>query len=388
MLERGEAVLVDVGLPPESAGAIQGMVRWPLSAIHHGGSIDDVPPELQGRKLLLICPAGGLSARAALKLRGIGVNEAYSVRGGLQDWNSAVSTCPMGIVLRGTAESDAGITAFRPSPVYEQWILVLTFFGVKFVYTLLSLAIVIALWRRTEADLAALRRALICFFVGEAMCFINVTAFLERSLLLEYLHSTGMGLSIAFSVYALLEGVDLRLIHYSGDARCAALGLCRTCIKHANVGCGLRRLFLMLVPATAVVAAIPLCSALRATTYNTRVFGILHTYRHPLLQQWYELRFLPIVAILLLTACFLVLWLVERHPVGLSKILFAAAIGATGFSWFRLILVASFVRNQVWFVAWEEITELLFVGMAGGILIAFRGLLAERPAPPAISETH
>ena len=49
-----------------------------------------------------------------------------------------------------------------------------------------------------------------------------------------------------------------------------------------------------------------------------------------------------------------------------------------GFSWFRLILVASFMDNQVWFVAWEETTELLFVGLVYAVLTLFgRGLLTK-----------
>jgi aminoglycoside phosphotransferase (APT) family kinase protein len=45
------------------------------------------------------------------------------------------------------------------------------------------------------------------------------------------------------------------------------------------------------------------------------------------------------------------------------------------FSMFRLVLVASFVDNQVWFAFWEETTELLFVGLVGAVLLLFqRGL--------------
>jgi hypothetical protein len=196
-------------------------------------------------------------------------------------------------------------------------------------------------------------------------------AFFEDSILLEHLHSIGMVLSLAFAAYALLEGLDIRLVHFSDDVRCAAAGLCRACIKYSDVACGLRRMFLFLIPATAILAAIPLFSSFRETTYNTRIFGILHSYRHPVIHQFYELRFLPAAALILLAACFIVLYFFEHRTVPVSKILFSAAVGAAGFSYFRLFLVASFIDSQVWFAAWEETTELLFVGVIAGTLLIF-----------------
>ena len=43
--------------------------------------------------------------------------------------------------------------------------------------------------------------------------------------------------------------------------------------------------------------------------------------------------------------------------------------------------------DQVWFVVWEETTELMYVGLVGGVLMVFaRGLLAQ--APPNMSEVR
>ncbi|MCX6926566.1 MAG: hypothetical protein NT154_25660 [Verrucomicrobia bacterium] len=71
----------------------------------------------------------------------------------------------------------------------------------------------------------------------------------------------------------------------------------------------------------------------------------------------------------------------ERRLVARSKILYSAALGAMGFSFFRLVLVASFTGSQVWFAVWEETTELLFIGLVGGVLMVFaRGLLAQAPS--------
>jgi len=75
--------------------------------------------------------------------------------------------------------------------------------------------------------------------------------------------------------------------------------------------------------------------------------------------------------------------LFERHPLPISKFLFAAALGAIGFSFFRLLLLAPFADNQVWFVFWEEITELLYVLAVGVALILFRRSLLDKPTVTA-----
>ncbi len=138
-------------------------------------------------------------------------------------------------------------------------------------------------------------------------------------------------------------------------------------------------MFLLLLPATAVLATLPLFSLFRSLAYNTRVLGVLHSYRHPVVHQLYELRYLPVLAMVLLGGCFATLSLIERRPLFYSKVLFSAALGAMGFSLLRLMLVAPFSDHQVWFAFWEEATELLYVGLIGAVLVFFRrGLLANR----------
>ena len=55
-----------------------------------------------------------------------------------------------------------------------------------------------------------------------------------------------------------------------------------------------------------------------------------------------------------------------------SKIFFAAGIGAMGFSFFRLFLLHCYRDNLVWFAAWEEITEMLFILGVTLVLWTFR----------------
>jgi rhodanese-related sulfurtransferase len=373
-----KALLVDLDVAPELAVHLTNAVKWPLASLMAARTANDVPQELRGQKLLLVCTAGIRSAQASLHLQRIGV-DAVSVRGGAQQYVCAVPGCSKAVLLRGKRETDAGIPAFRESPLLEQWAVVASFFGIKSVYTLLTLAVVVMLWGRRETDLSAIRWAMILFFVGEGCCFLNVMFCFEDSMLLEHLHSIGMVLSLGFVTYGLLEGLDARLIHYSSDSRCAMMGLCCACDKRSDVECGLRKLFLLLIPATALLALMPLCAEFRPVAYNTRVLGMLHSYRHPVVHQLYELRYLPVLAVVLLAACFLVLWLVERRPVVYSKILFSAAVGAMGFSLLRMVLVAPFSDNQVWFAFWEETTEVLYVGVVGAVLVFFqRGLLAKQ----------
>lgn len=378
----GTHVLVDVAVKPELARHLGQAVPWPAASILLAQSADAVPAELKGRSLLLLCDDGLRSAPAARHLQNLGL-DAASVRGGAQQYLAAVPGCSRAVLLHPDPATDAAIPAFRTSPPFEQWAVVAAFFGIKLGYSVLSVVIVVVLWRRPEADLAALRWAMGLFLAGEMCCFFNVMACFEDSVLLEHLHSVGMVCSLGFASYALLEGLDTRLIHFTGKGRCAAVELCRACDKGA-AGCALRRMFFLLIPATAVLAALPLCSELRTGVCNTRVLGVLHSYRHPVVHQLYELRYLPMAAIGLLAVCFLVLWRVERQSVTASKILYSAALGAVGFSFSRLLMVASFADHQVWFVVWEETSELLYVGFVGWVLLVFaKGLLTRAPVSTA-----
>jgi len=344
---------------------------WPLESIMQMRNASQMPDNMRNKTLLLICPGGIRSARAALHLRRIGVGRAFSVRGGLQEWITQSSAGLVGSNIRRSPDAAASAPFFQPAPLHEQWAAVLTFFGIKSIYSILAAMLAIIVWRETAADLAALRRSMLAFFIGEGFCFVNVVALGDHSFLFEHLHSAGMVVSVTFFVYGLLEGLDSRLIHFSDEVRCAAIGLCGICFKHSQVPCGLRRTFLFSVPLLGLTAALPLFSPLRDTAYNTLILGTIYGYRHPVIHQIYELRYLPAAAVVLLTFCFLVLLLVENRKVQLSKVLFSAALGAMTFSFFRLLLVATFVEHQVWFAAWEEVSELIYVLLAGSVLFLF-----------------
>jgi hypothetical protein len=260
----------------------------------------------------------------------------------------------------------------------EQWLAVIVAFGVKPVYMLLSLGLIIWLWRFRAADLFALRWGMIFFLVGEAFCAINYLFCAKESHLIEFLHSYGMAVCFSFTVYALLEGMDYRLIKFSSpQERCAALSLCRACFKNADVPCGLKRLFMVITPALIVMTCMMLCSRIEVVVYNTIILGAVYQYSHPVIYQLFEVRYCPLLAVALLMASWLVLIFKRVNPVPPAKVLFAAGVGPMGFGFLRLILFSAYDKNLMWFTVWEEITELLFI--VGTVLVLWffkHGLIA------------
>jgi len=274
-----------------------------------------------------------------------------------------------------------------PLSLFEQWLAVLTAFVVKPTYMTLSLALIVWLWRSPAADLAALRRGLAAFLAGEGACAINYLFLGGRSDLWEFFHSYGMVVAFSFISYALLEGMDRRLIKYSAPKdRCAAVSLCRACIKYADVPCGLRRLFAVGIPGMIIVAFIPLSASLRSLGHVSPILGSLQNYSPSLASQLFEFRYCGWLAVALLTASWLVLLFKRDDPVGTSKALLAAGLGPLGFGTTRLFLVSAYADQLMWSAAWEEITELLFVAFVAIALWLFRHtLFRERPAEAAAS---
>lgn len=382
----GGAILVDVRTPDEfKTHHLEAAENWPLTEIAAMSSTDAVPERFRGKQLLLLCESGVLSVVAAEKLRELGVRDAASVKGGLQTWiASAEKPCSLGLCRLALASGEAVGLPFRESSWLEQWAVVLTGFAVKPLYTILSLLLFIVLWRQTSSDLAALRWAMLCFFIGENFCAANYLIFNDRSHLSEYLHSLGMVFCFGLTTFALLEAVDHRLVKYSdAESRCAALSLCRRCIKYADTPCGLRRTFLFMIPALMVLCGAPLSADFILPAYNTRILGTFYSLGHPVIHQVFEIRYCPAVALGLLIASLAVLMFKKRDAVQWSKLFLAAGLGALGFSYFRLAFVQIYRDNLVWYSFWEEITELIFVAGAGLVLWFFRHGLFVVPSTDA-----
>jgi hypothetical protein len=264
----------------------------------------------------------------------------------------------------------------RDIDVVEQWLVVITAFGVKPAYMLLSLIWIIWLWQRQAPDLVALRWGLIFFLGGETACAANYILFSGNSALTDYLHSYGMALGFSFVSYAVLEGMDFRLIKYSrAKDRCAALSLCRACIKYAEVPCGLRRLFSFLIPAMVVISLMLPCAALKPQAHRVIILNAPQDFPSPMWSQLFEGRYCAWISAVLLLVSWGVLSLKRNDPVPAAKLFFAAAMGPLGFGLMRLFLRTTYREDLAWANIWEEVTELIFVAGVGIVLWLFRGAL-------------
>ena len=209
----GGPILVDVRPAEKFAEShIDGSTNWPRADIRRDVAVANVPEQFKAAKLLLVCDGGIISSKAVKHLRRAGLTNVMNVRGGIQEWIATAGESEGGRFERLQTRTGQ----FRPLPVrdmstFEQLVAVLSGFAIKPTYSVLSLVLIIILWRCRAPDLTALRWSMIFFFVGENFCAANYVLFHETSYLFEYLHSFGMLLSAAFATYAIIEGVDSRV---------------------------------------------------------------------------------------------------------------------------------------------------------------------------------
>jgi len=155
----------------------------------------------------------------------------------------------------------------------QQWQVMLYAFGIKPLYMTLSLLLIVWIWRQKAADLTALRWGLIWFWLGETACSIDYIFYAKASHFWEYIHGFGMAVGFSFIAYAVLEGLDQRLIKFSPGAsavrRLAVPGL----RKVRDEPCGLKRLFKFMIPALMLVSFMPLTAPFQLNAYRTELLG-------------------------------------------------------------------------------------------------------------------
>jgi len=373
--EASDAVLVDIRSRQQYNSAhIDGSQHWSAEDVLSLESPDQVPQQFRNKILLLICEAGVLSNCGARHLNGIGVERVKSVSGGVQQWIGSVAG-PKGDVFDRWKTASGGVLEFpfRQSSLYEQLLVVINGFVIKPIHMVLSLVLVLVLWQNKAADLAALRRGIIFLFLGESWCAINYLVFNHTCHIAEYLHSFGMVLCFGLVTYAILEGMDSRILMLSDpDKKCAAMQLCGRCIKYEDVPCGLKLTFFLIIPASIILSFMPLCADYHDTSYNTVICGTFYNYSYPVIRQQFEILYCPIAAIVMLVASLLILFLKKENPLPLAKITFAAGMGPLGFATLRMVFTATYSHNLMWSDFWEEITELLLVVGACIVLWIFR----------------
>ena len=306
MLRQSGDTLVLVDVRPRSeyeVGHLEGAVNWPREALPVAaiGPLD-VPVAIRDKTWLLIDDAGCRSLAAAWQLRRNGMPDALSRAG--RDSGMDPQRHPSGrrgirpLAIQPGSGHRLAVSRARPG---EQVLSVTAFFVIKPIYTLLSLLVIVLLWRETSPDLVALRWGMIFFFVGENACALNVLVWKETSYLLEYAaqYRDGHLPGIRGIRFDLTDWTAESLVSSAPHQRCAATNLCGTCIKHADVPCGLRRLFTMLIPLLIVVACMLPTADWHDTAYNTTVFGQFYPYGHlqafPVVRELGRCAWLPVL---------------------------------------------------------------------------------------------
>ena len=286
------------------------------------------------------------------------------------------------LFVQDSAPAFAGVNApYKAMPPWQQYLAVASAFVIKPLYMALALFAIWLLRRQKSPDLVALRWCCLFFSIGETFCAANYLGFGERSYLMEYLHSLGMTLALVSAVYAAAELADVRIIHFSKAEGCRLGALCGGCMQGRSASnCGVRRMLRLGLPFLILIAAMPLTGSYHPDRYFSEIVGTRYVYMHDWPHQQYEMRFLPIAAMALLALA----WLTagrERHPLPNTRLLVAGGVGAMGFSFFRWMLLSAFAQDQIWFVVWEELTELAAILALLALLHTFKLRISSRPNP-------
>lgn len=328
------------------------------------------------RALVTVCERGRLSLGVASLARDAGFPAAASLSGGITAWRAA------GLPL-ATGAADVPTPAAAPDPplsTFEQGVAVAAGLVIKPTYMLLTALLLLALWRARGRDLVLLRRGLLLFLVGEVFCAANFLATAGAGFALDALHGLGMvamGAYLPWAAFALLDERVLRLSDI--EKRCAFLRFCGRCHKDsAAVGCGVHRLFLLLAPASALLALLPWSAPLHAQDRLVDVFGTPVHYAYSLGLQLLDFRLLPALAAVAFLVAFARLL---RGPAAVRRAQapFFVGLGALGYALLRFFLLEAFRAAPVWADFWEELTELLTIVTVAVALVIFRRPLAILP---------
>jgi len=264
--------------------------------------------------------------------------------------------------------------SIRNIPFIDQTLVVVTAFIVKPLYMLISLVLVWILRRTRSIELVALRWGLLAFFIGEAFCSINYLFFNDKSVISEFLHSYGMVVSFGFLFYALMEGLDIHLIHYSHpNKRCSFVVLCRECVKSQTVSCRVQQIFQLVLLVLVLIVFIPLLAEIHEISYYTTIYNTLYNYTRLKPHLLFEIRYSPSLALVMFITAFASMQITKNKQVDdMTRVSLSAGIGALGFGIFRLFFNSVFSKNLAWAASWEEITEFILMITITYLLWLFR----------------
>ncbi|MEW6076643.1 MAG: rhodanese-like domain-containing protein [Thermodesulfobacteriota bacterium] len=361
--QRKPAVLIDVRRPGEFLqGHINGAVNRPIDDILSPSAGRSISTQYPGQTLFFICSAGFDSARAVRQVMKESAQPVFNITGGMQKWpeGTAGGSGPYFSLIRGNSPPQP--FPEMPAPISVQIAACAAAFAVKPLYMLLTAVLIFYLRKSAAMAGKALRLSMIFFLAGESFCALNYLFFGEDACLIEYLHIAGMVAAFGFAFSAAFQFMDLKLMNMAEmKIRCAATNVCPACYKYADAPCRGTQVLAFISLSLMTCGAMPLLASPRLDSYNTDIFGTMYHYAHPVVFQYFEIRYAPLAAMLLFGLAFLS-WRRSGFTPSLSAVLlFSIGAGMLCFSFFRLFLFAVYADALWWYIIWEEITELLFI---------------------------
>lgn len=349
------------------AGHLPGSIRLPLGGIDGYFARSGHSPQ---RDVVVICQSGWDSQVAASTIAAAGFVHVYSLNSGLAGLKSA------GFAFDSGPGPDVPAAILRPPVIpistISQLAVTMAAFVVKPVYMLISILIIVVLWRQHARELILLRFAMVSFVLGEGACAVNYLAAENAGLWLEFLHGAGMVGTYTLVFGSLFVFFDEQILHYSAaDRRCNMQRFCRHCWKNETVECGLFRIGLIALPMFAVCALLPVTMPIRPYTMIMPVFDSDVLWIKDFWNLLIEFRVYPILG----ACCALLSFLIFRRgkdAVTKAQPLLFLSVGFTGYAFFRFGLLLTFGENQGWADWWEELSELMLVVLIWGFLVVYR----------------
>jgi rhodanese-related sulfurtransferase len=360
--------LLDVRDRKEYAGGHIPQSHWhPLGTLEQ--SIDSLG--LNKRKpLAVICESGRRSALAGAIAKGHGFDKVYNLSGGILDWQA------QGFSLSQTKAPKINSSPENTVPLtlFQQIIAVISGLVFKPTYMLLSLLLILFLYRSREKsrDMVLIRWGLVFFLAGESFCALNFLCTGGHNTILDIFHGAGMVLMGMLVGWGVFDMLDQRLLGISAaDKACALRRFCGQCWKQQDVSCFAQRIFLFLTPTFALLSLMPLVSPLRSLYHMSLVFGDPVLYAYSIDLQLVDFRLYPGLAFILFIWALVNL---KGGPKSLTKVQlpFFAGFGLMSFSLFRFFLLEAYRQLPIWSDFWEETTELISILGLGLLLIFYR----------------
>lgn len=270
--------------------------------------------------------------------------------------------------------TDVSLIPQTDSSLFEQWLISIVAFGIKQIYEIMALIIIIKLWRNPDSIATDIRRGMAAFLIGELSCAFNYLLFKENSLAMEYIHVFGMLVGFGLITHAFLAMIDSRLIKYSDrDKKCALLFFCKYCYKNHPVSCTARQIYQFAIPGLLLLCLLPASGELGGYFITSNILGTEAVFGHSLAQQVMETIIFPSAAAIFFLATLIILIRNKEEGLVNAKKMLSAGIGALGFSLMRFTIFWSFKSSPLWADTWEELTEFIFVSfMLYLVFLSFR----------------